>query len=359
MRSNLGALRLTRTIGLCAFLFVDWTARAENRPAPVSPSVPRPEPNSFIDAIDRYHDAACSYVLGFGEGMDGWLAKRFRDPTRPAKEDHPPLVYDLDQLVNADGSRIVVSPIIDFREADGASLGLKVSGKLKLPRLSERLDLVFDSDYDETDLTPELTKARDVGLRSGDDGAASLRLRLDDNLKIKPSIEAGLKFKPEPVPRIGLKLRLANKNPEFTTRATQTFFWEREDGWGERTTFDVERGAKDEYLARLGTSLLWSEGSDGVRAGQTLQLYRFLSHRRAMGVKFGVYGPLEPSAYIETYSARLAWRQRVHRDWLFLEIEPGIDWPRDRDYEATPLVQVKLDIIFGDWVEKDDASASN
>lgn len=319
-------------------------------PTPIPPS--RPESDlRLIERIDLLHESACGYLLSWSEGVDGWLAGQIRDPRTPNTTRTTPLVFDEEAAVESEGSRLILSPIVETREYEGFKFGLKFRAKLSLPRLSERIDLILDSDYDDRDPAPDLNKPRDIGLRSTDNGAANLRLRLDDVWKFKTALEAGLKFKPEPVPRLGARGRITWKKPWLTARFTQRVFWESEDGFGERSTLDFEQYKKDVYMRRLSTSVLWSEGSDGVQGGQTLQLYRYLSKRRAVGLILGVYGPLEPSAHVDTYSARISWRQRIHRDWLFLEFEPGVDWPRDRDYQDVFIARVKFDIIFGDWIE--------
>ncbi len=334
-----------------SFFFVCLLGAAHLAAAEPAAAPEAKPPYRFIDTIDRYHEAVCCFVINASEGADTWLASRFRDSSQPARPERPRLVYDTAMLPYETGSQLILSPYITERKTDGIAAGLRVSGKLQLPRLSERVDLVFDSDYDEGDLTPEIRSADRTKKSSDERGIANLRLRLSDNLKVRPSLELGLKFKPDPRPRIGFRLKIVHENELFTTRFVQRVFWETHDGWGERSSFDVERMIRDEYLVRLNTSVLWSETSNGVRGGETFQFYRFLSNRRAFGTKLGMYGTLEPSVHIETYSARVSWRQRMHRDWLFIKIEPGFDWPHNRDYKITPTIEVMLDIVFGDWMD--------
>ncbi len=342
-------LRRTSIFGL---FFAAWAAAPgtwADMP-PVAPSTPRPD-RRWIDTIDRYHEAACGYVVSWGEGMDGWLADRLRDPRQSSDGNQPPLVYEPAQAEESEGSRVILTPVVEAREHSGPSVGLKLRAKLSLPRVSERVDLIFDSDFDDSDLTPNISRAGDVGQRTPDQGAATVRLRLNDVYKFKTSIDTGLKFKPEPVPRIGLRGRLTRPSTNLLARYTQIFFWDGKERLGLRSTLDLEQSKKNVYLRRSSTSIRWSEGSDGVRGGQTFQFYRFLSERRAIGLSIGAFGPLEPSAHVETYSARLSWRRRIHRDWLFMEIETGVDWPRERDYQEVYLARVKFDIVIGDWIE--------
>lgn len=319
----------------------------------LEPSRPDSE-KKFINTVDRYHEAASSYVVGLGEGMDGWLDKKLQSPNAPSPDYRTPLLYDAEHLAHAEGSQIILSPTFTRSETRGTVLGLRTRGRLALPRVSDRLDLVFDSDRDDKDLTPDVMNANDTGINSGADAQASLRYVLSKRMRLKPSLEAGLKFKPAPVPKLGLRLRLEHGEPSFTSRLTQKFYWESDDGFGERTTFDFEHGEKNNYLHRLSTAVLWAESSDGVQIGQTLQLYKFLSKRRAAGIKMGWHGPLEPHAYVEEYSAHLYWRQRMHRNWLYLSAEPGLDWPKENGFKTSLFVQVAIEIVIGDWIEPED-----
>lgn len=316
-------------------------------PAAIAPSTPQPVAEPLIDRIDRYHEAASSYIVEVGEGMDGWLARQFRDPSARSARKKALLVPPEE----SEGSQMTLSPFLFYRDGEDLKFGLQARGKLRLPRFSERLELVFDSDSDDTSLTPEASRAGDLGLRRHDDNsAASLRYRLPEDWKFKPSLEAGLKFKPEPVPRLGLRLRLQQRCAPLCRRLTQSFFWDRSDGLGSRSTLEVEQFKPDQYMRRVSASALWTESRNGFEGVISAQGFKFLNGRRAIGVKASVSGPLGSSGRVDLYSSHLVWRSRLHRDWAFLEIEPGVDWPRERDFDAVPLIRVKLDLIIGDFI---------
>jgi hypothetical protein len=116
-----------------------------------------------------------------------------------------------------------------------------------------------------------------------------------------------------------------------------------------KTQFDLEQQERLRFLRRFSTVILWAENSDGVEASQTLAYYRFISKHRVAGGRLVVSGVLEPSTRMENYGAYLVYRQRLHRDWMYLELEPGVEFPRTRDFQATGLVSLKLDILMGDW----------
>ena len=43
----------------------------------------------------------------------------------------------------------------------------------------------------------------------------------------------------------------------------------------------------------------------------------------------------------------LRYRRRIYRSWLFYEIHPRLDYPREEDFNVTPSVQFTLSVVFG------------
>lgn len=338
-----------RIIVLLGVLALAGPVRAVERIAPSDPTTNR-TPFNLSDFIDRQHAAWCGRVIDFGQSMDAVLAESFRKPQpRPPNGRLDKFVGDRRLEEDNPGSRIKITPGLKLRDADGLDFSIRVNGKLRLPRFEDRVDLVLSSIDDSDSVLDDLDRRQALSRGDEGEGTASLRYYLKETLNFKVSTDAGLRFRPEPDPRTSLRLRLHHDFEHLTTRFTQTFFLEAKDGFGEKTQFDLDQQQPRRHLRRLSTTVLWSEASDGVEAGQSLSLYRYLSRRRVVGARLGIAGVLEPSARVENYTARLIYRQRVHRDWIFMEIEPGLDFPRERDFQSTGFVYLKFDIILGDW----------
>ncbi len=330
------------------------TALPNARIAPSDPTrIAETNAVDWATHIDRKHAAIGSYIIGFGEGMDAWLATSFRDPApQPNKGRMDRFVSDKRLEDDSPSSRLKVTPYLKLRDANGLKPGIHVNGKLRLPRFEDRLAIIFSSVDENEALLDDLQ--RESGPRNDADrqGTASLRYYIKETLNFNASVDAGLRFRPEPDPRLSLRLRVHHDYKYVTTRLTQSFFWEAHDGFGEKTQFDLDQQKSRDYLRRLSTTVVWGEASDGVEAGQSLSFYKYLSERRVIGVRLGVAGTLEPSLAMESYTARLIYRKRIHRHWMFLEFEPGVEFPRDRDFQSTAFFNVKLDIIFGDWNDR-------
>jgi len=43
----------------------------------------------------------------------------------------------------------------------------------------------------------------------------------------------------------------------------------------------------------------------------------------------------------------VVYRQRIHRDWLFMELLSALEFPQADDYEPNPIAAFKIEILFG------------
>ncbi len=325
-------------------------AQTLDRIGPSDPKAAATNNFDWTDFVDREHDAISSRIIGIGNGLDAFLSKQFRDPqaTQRDKGRVDKFINDRKLEEESKGSRLLVVPRLDWRDGDGLDPYLKLRGKLRLPLLQDRVALIFSSD-DEEDEVAGNPIGRPVASGSSDrQGAAGLRYYLKETANFRSSVDAALRFLPEPDPRLRLRLRAYHDFEPLTTRFTQSFYWKGEGGFGEKSQFDLEQQRQFHYLRRLSTTVLLAEDSDGVEASETLYLYKYLSGRRVVGLKLGISGVLDP-ARVDNYQISLVYRKRVHRDWMFLELQPGVEFPREREFETTAFMEIRLEIIFGDW----------
>lgn len=328
------------------YLFSEST----NAIAPSSPAVASTN-TTWSDTLDRRHGVIDSYVIGFGNGVDAVLSKPFRKP-----EPQPGDKGQIDKFISdkaleedSEGSRLKVTPGLTLKDGSTPEARVKLDGKLRLPNFEDRVALVFSSEDDDQNVV-EGTAVNPTGFGQNDrQGTATIRYYLKDTVNFKTSVDAGMRFHPKPDPRLRLRFRAHHDFEQVTARFTQSFFWKGIGGFGEKSQFDLEQQERFNFLRRLSTTVLWAEDSDGVEAGETFAFYKYLSGRRVIGFEAGVSGVLEPVAKVENYRLSIVYRKRVHRDWMFLEFEPGVEFPRERDFNSTGFFNIKLDIIFGDW----------
>ena len=219
---------------------------------------------------DARHETISRYVTEAGDRVDEFLTDVFDITDDPRSETFDRFYGDRRVEEEAKITRLKISPRVEFKDAQPAEFDVKFSIKLKLPRLKDRVQLIVDNLREDEEILDELQTKVDSNqdLLTEGDSSASVRVLLKETMNFRATFDTGLKFDPEPIPRVKLRLRAHRPLKHWTPRFTQSFFWESDDGFGEKTQFDLELERSDRYLLRLTTSALWSETSDGVEVAE-------------------------------------------------------------------------------------------
>jgi hypothetical protein len=135
-------------------------------------------------------------------------------------------------------------------------------------------------------------------------------------------------------------------------RLRETLFWRTDDGFGTRLNLDFERVLSGPYVTRWRSSATWAQELEGVEWFQEVTLFQRLDLKTALAYQLNADGATDAEVPVKNYGLELIYRRRnILREWLFLELRPGVDWRRrerddQRDFE--PVMSVGLQINFGD-----------
>jgi hypothetical protein len=221
-----------------------------------------------------------------------------------------------------------------WTEHDGFDPKLRFRVRVALPNLDER----FDAFVGRESRSDYLTDAYD----SSDPGSPLFGLDEEEDLLIglgyspvrgnrrRFRVSFGAKVDVPPEPYVKARYRYVHFFGERSMfRWRQTVFWELEDQFGITTNLDLERRFGHDYLLRWANTGTVSGISEGVDWWSNLTLYHSVDSRRAIAYTVWVTGETEAPVTTEEYGIRVVYRQRVHRDWLFVDIGPQISWPRE------------------------------
>ena len=249
------------------------------------------------------------------------------------------------------GSHMRVSPWVLFRERGGHDIGVDYGLRLRLLPLSDRLDFFadrFDTHRETLDISESDRYRREPEPGRNEPALAGLTYFLLHDVARQLSLSGGIRFKPEPVPRMRLRGRYRHPlGADWTATFEQSVYWDSGDGFGERTQLAFSRPMDERVDVSLVSSLVWSELSRGLDWGHVSSCRMALAPTRSLELRGGAMGHTHPGTVVDQYLVRAPFRQRFMRDWLVLQIEPGIDWFREQNYRATLLVSIKLEMRFG------------
>ncbi|MBP7829877.1 MAG: hypothetical protein KA248_08170 [Kiritimatiellae bacterium] len=243
------------------------------------------------------------------------------------------------------GNRVRLIPMVEFREGDTPDLKLRVHAKLRLPRFSRRLGLVLSAFRDE-----DAAQYGVPGQFAADEDVqqAALRYVIEEEKRARLSADLGLRFDPEVDPYLRLRWRYQLTDDPVASRVVQYLYWSPRRGWGETSRFEMESKIAPKTFARSTTAATWSERSRGVDWAQTFSTWHYFSLRRAAGLEWLTEGFTDPRASLEKSRLSLKYRRRVSRDWLFIQVGPFVELPRDQDFDVTPGLTFQVETVFGD-----------
>lgn len=263
-------------------------------------------------------------------GVAQWLDSFFNDPRYMREENK---------------SRAKVSMKFGYSKFDDFEFRPAIRLRLSFPGLENRAKLYLSANGSEdfdVDSNPILdtNKNRDEELTGG------VKYYITQNKRYNISTDLGFSTS-----YVYAGIRYRYLHPFFSSRwkgrFTNRLRYYSDDGWVNRTAYDIERYLGERYFFRTTFSGVLSEDVDGVPFSGIARLYQVLSIDRALLYDFGTYFDTRPEFEVSDVQFKLRYRQRFYRDWLVLEIAPQVTFPEDQDYEVNPGIVIKFEMDFG------------
>jgi len=237
-------------------------------------------------------------------------------------------------------------------EEERFSLRSTIRASLRLPRLKKRWKLVISGETrgDPNAITPE--DPGNPGLVVGSrvrTGSTELVYDILRTPRSSLDVGAGVRVKIPPDAFVRTRFQHARLVAYHTLgRFTATAFWDARDGLGESNQVDLEHRLALPTLLRWSNSLEIKEKSNGWTWGTELSLIHKISPKSAFTFAGGVAGSTRPAWIARNYRVLARYRRNVYREWLFLEGEPDVHWPRKEDGSRKPVwgATLRVEILF-------------
>ncbi len=263
-----------------------------------------------------------------------------------------------DERVEAEENRTLLKiSLRSFTEAGaGLEIDPKISLKLRLPRLSKRLQLEVTRDTEADfalDSEDPLARRSVRQVRFEDEEergfTAALRYFVKATRRANISLQAGLRVRfGTPVGFVGPRYRREIKLAPWALRFTQRLRWFTENRLESNTRLDLERPLAQDLFFRTTAGLSWFEDENNYFYDLRFFLFQPLSKRRSLAYEWNnFFQAKQPNHHLEEINLRMRYRQNILKDWLFFEVAPQIGFPKDRNFDFTPGIQFRIDLFFG------------
>jgi hypothetical protein len=261
-----------------------------------------------------------------------------------------------DQSTGETYGRVGVGSFWDQR--NGVDSDLRLRARYALPSLRNRGAIIVGRG-NEDELLEERTNSEQEVLPTNRTSVGGDSLYVGFGFRGFGLAEHGLDYS------VGVKIR---SSPELFAKATYRqswqltnksqvrlrpiLYWRSDEGVGSTLHLDYDYLMSDTMLFRWANFGNISEDPeiDGVDWGTTLSLFQALSKRRALTYNAFYRGEMKAEVRRKNYGFELRYRQRILREWLFVEYQGSLSWPRELLIEERKRnfgVGIRLEAFFG------------
>ena len=233
-----------------------------------------------------------------------------------------------------------------------SSFNPQLQAKVVLPALEKRLHILLESNTDVTGELPSssvITQKRVPDVNVPSNFGAAVQVQVTDTPHWNINTDAGLRFHGLSLPPFfRVRVSRVQNVHNWQFRFTEAAYWYEQSGMGESTQYNADYKFSDHYLGRSSTQAIWSDHDQQFTFEQDLTLFNPIDASHALSYGASVYGASQPNSHVTDYAVSVTWRTRVHREWLFLNVQPGLSWPEDKAFHFTPTILFRVEAIFGD-----------
>ena len=231
-------------------------------------------------------------------------------------------------------------------ESESLQFDPKVKSRLDLPGTKKRFQLLIETDpYAEED-----TGAAENPLDAVEQQDYYLSLEREargtGKWRIRPSVGVKATWPPDLFAR--LRIQRYDNLGDWLARPSVVVSWFDSKGVEVRGTLDLDHALGERLMFRSSSGLRWRERDDLTSAAQTFSLFHTLDDRRGLVYETGAVADDDPRWFVDDYFVRVRFRVRLHKQWLFGEVRPQVDFYEEDNYAHTWSLMLRLEVLFGE-----------
>lgn len=289
------------------------------------------EPDAgFLKAVDSDRDYLSEKIVTYAKNID-----QFFGDERYFQENNDSVIQlEMREVMEGGGNH---------------SFAFEGKAKLDLPAATRRFQFVIESSP-EKKTTGEVNKNQTVATNvtpKPEQYAASLRYEKSeiDHWHFSSESGANIQFPLDPF----IRARGSYEIPfwDWRLKVAETLFWFNTSGLGETTQVDFEHVLSKPVLFRATSTATCHETTQICDLRQDLALFHTLNERTALLYQASVIGTDKPVLEETGYVLLMRYRYRLHKEWVFFEISPQLNFPKTDDFKLNGLLLLRLEFLLG------------
>lgn len=222
-----------------------------------------------------------------------------------------------------------------------------VNFKLRLPNTEKKFQFVFETDTAESDSSSTQTiKSNTTENVNEKEYFAGVQASLKDVEHWQFRTATGLRLTDRLDPFMRINMDWRDKYGKWSLHWNENPYWSNSTGWGLNSLFELDRNISDQILFRSSSLASWTATLDYSNLSQVLSIFQVISDKSAVSYQAGVYGINKPKILTTSYLLSINYRRNIHKDYLFFEFTPQINYPETDNFAPEHSITFKLDMVF-------------
>ena len=235
-------------------------------------------------------------------------------------------------------SRLRVQRSYVVRERRVLTSDTQIRINLRLPKLQEKFKFEIKSSEDKKEKSKSGTKS--VSERE----LAKNQLNKDWQFRADVGLNASI---PPKVFARG-RLRKNMTTGDVIHRFVEELSWFSDRDWEMNTTLDSDLSLDEELLLRFRNTSDWKVTRKGFKTAHGPQLLQRINDDSALSYSATLATIVDESTwYVTNYTLAATYRRNLYKQWIYADLTPGLDFPKEWHFRRTPFIAFKIEALFG------------
>jgi hypothetical protein len=151
-------------------------------------------------------------------------------------------------------------------------------------------------------------------------------------------------------PRLFFRNRL-RKNWQTGTlihRFVEEVSWFSDRDWEQTASIDTDHSISANRLFRFSNSSQWEITRKNFRTGHGPSIRQQLTENDALSYGLTMSTVVNNGSwFVDNFRLAPVYRRNLYQQWLYLDLTPGIDFPKAWSFRRTPFIAFQLEGLFG------------
>lgn len=222
-----------------------------------------------------------------------------------------------------------------LRELEKGDSDITYRLNFKIPSLEKKIKEQTDKIF-----------SRNKGEKNGTSSDAPLRSR--DDWYFNADVGVNASIPPKAVIRARLRKNIIKENWSHRFLEEVSYITE-EDGLSEITSFTSDYNIRENLLFRFINTKIWKVLSRQLTTQHGPNLILTITPRDGINYSLVAQSVIDEEGpwYLENYRFSIRYRRDLYHNWLFFDLTPGLDFPKDYSFRRNPFITFQLEALFG------------